>query len=170
MIVRLFMALAMLTASFGATGQPSCGMPTPRDGEGPFYKSGAPQRNSLVEPGAKGERLLLSGTVYGRDCAPLPNALLDFWQTDERGDYDNEGFRYRGRQFADANGRYRLETVLPGEYPGRPRHIHVKVQPPGGGVLTTQVYFPGAGGPARLMARVQRRDGGLQAGFDFVLQ
>lgn len=170
MIVRTLSCLAALAISTGAAAQPSCGAPTPRDAEGPFYKAGAPQRASLVEPGAKGERLVLSGTVYARDCKPVPGALLDFWQTDEAGDYDNAGFRYRGRMTADAAGRYRLETVLPGVYPGRPPHIHVKVQAPGGPVLTTQIYFPASGGPARLQAKTERREGALQGRFDFVLQ
>jgi protocatechuate 3,4-dioxygenase beta subunit len=39
--------------------------------------------------------------------------------------------------------RFRLETLFPAIYPGRARHIHVKVQPPGGRILTTQLYFPG---------------------------
>ena len=34
-------------------------------------------------------------------------------------------------------------TIVPGGYPGRTRHFHVKVQRPGGRVLTTQLYFPG---------------------------
>jgi len=166
----LLAGLIAFTLALGASAQTSCGSPTPRDGEGPFYKAGAPKRASLAEPGAKGERLVLAGTVYTRDCKPAPNALLDFWQADDKGEYDNAGFRYRGQLSADGEGRYRLETVLPGEYPGRPRHIHVKVQAPGGRVLTTQIYFPGAGGPARLQARTERREGALQAAFDFVLQ
>lgn len=32
---------------------------------------------------------------------------------------------------------------MPGLYPGRTRHIHVKVQRPRGEILTTQLYFPG---------------------------
>jgi len=61
---------------------------------------------------------------------------------DEEGDYDNQGFRYRGHQFTDAEGRWRLETIVPAVYPGRTRHLHVKVQPTGGRLLTTQLYFP----------------------------
>jgi protocatechuate 3,4-dioxygenase beta subunit len=148
----------------------NCGAPTPRDGEGPFYSPGAPRKTSLVEPGAKGERLVLSGIVQTRDCKPVPGALLDVWQTDERGEYDNTGFRYRGKVVADGEGRYRLETLLPGEYPGRPRHIHVKVQAAGGRVLTTQIYFGDTGAPARLIAKTARHEGALRAAFDFVLQ
>jgi protocatechuate 3,4-dioxygenase beta subunit len=170
MHTRNVVAILGLVWSLAAPAQAPCGAPTPRDAEGPFYKAGAPTRTSLVEPGARGERLVLSGTVYTRDCKPVADASLDFWQTDEKGDYDNAGFRFRGRMTADAGGRYRLETVLPGEYPGRPRHVHVKVQAPGGPVLTTQIYFPGSGGPARLQAKTERREGALHGRFDFVLQ
>ena len=159
-----------LLVSFAALGQPSCGAPTPRDMEGPFYKAGAPMRGSLVEPGTKAERLLLSGRVLSRDCKPIANASLDFWHADEKGDYDNAGYRYRGRAVADGDGRYRLETILPALYPGRPRHIHVRVQAAAGGrILTTQLYFRDEQrGPLSLAT--DRRDGALHAAFDFVLQ
>jgi protocatechuate 3,4-dioxygenase beta subunit len=142
--------------------------PTPRDMEGPFYKANAPVRSSLVEPGTRGEKLILSGVVYTTQCQPVADALLDFWQADEKGEYDNEGFRYRGRLRADAAGRYRLETILPAIYPGRPRHIHVKVQAPGGRVLTTQIYFQPERSGA-LAAKLARRDGALHATFDFAI-
>lgn len=155
-----------------AAAQPAC-VPTPADMEGPFYTPGAPARASLVEQGAKAERVLLSGRVLGVDCKPVAGALLDFWQADEKGEYDNAGFRYRGKVAADAEGRYRIETILPAEYPGRPRHLHVKVQPPGTGrALTTQLYFPGESrreNPALVVA-VERREGIRLATFDFVLR
>ncbi len=52
----------------------------------------------------------------------------------------------RGHQFTDANGNFRLETIVPGLYPGRTRHIHVKVQGPDTVLLTTQLYFSGEPG------------------------
>jgi protocatechuate 3,4-dioxygenase beta subunit len=118
----------------------SCGPATPRQTEGPFFKPQSPERAVLVE--GKPTSLLVTGRVLGPDCKPVPHALLDFWHADEKGDYDNQGFHYRGHQFTDAEGRYRLETIVPAEYPGRARHIHVKVQRPGGRILTTQLYFP----------------------------
>ena len=124
---------------------PACGekaAPTPAQTPGPFYTPDSPRRTSLVEPGASAERLMLAGIVLSPGCTPIANALLDFWHCDEKGDYDNRGYRYRGHLFADAQGRYRLETIVPGQYPGRTRHIHVRVQAPGGPVLTTQLYFP----------------------------
>jgi protocatechuate 3,4-dioxygenase beta subunit len=110
--------------------------------------------------------------VLGTDCKPLAGALLDFWHADQHGEYDNAGFGFRGHQFTDAEGRYRLETIVPGEYPGRTRHIHAKVQASGGSVLTTQLYFPNEPANARdglfepkLVMKVERPGFGL---FDFI--
>ena len=168
--------LALPFGVLGQAGQGGCGALTPRDAEGPFYKSGAPRRQSLVEPGAKGERLILTGSVLSIQCKPVANALLDFWQTDADGEYDNAGFRYRGVQQTDASGGFRLETVMPARYPGRPRHIHVKVQAPGRRALTTQLYFPEEPGDSRdssyrpaLVVSIERRDGVLHAGYRFVV-
>ncbi|MCL4275689.1 MAG: hypothetical protein KJZ77_17590 [Anaerolineales bacterium] len=111
--------------------------------EGPYYTPDTPERNSLLEEGVEGERLLLIGYVLDVNCQPVPNAWLDFWQTDGNGVYDNAGYIFRGHQYTDGQGRYYLETVVPGAYSSRPiRHIHVKVQAPNGPVLTSQLYFP----------------------------
>jgi protocatechuate 3,4-dioxygenase beta subunit len=117
--------------------------PTPEQTEGPYYTPDTPRRTNLLEEGVSGDRLVIAGTVLGTDCRPIANALLDFWQADGDGEYDNEGYRLRGHQFSDAKGRFVLTTVTPGLYPGRTRHVHVKVQKRGGDVLTTQLYFPG---------------------------
>jgi protocatechuate 3,4-dioxygenase beta subunit len=117
--------------------------PTPEQTEGPFYTPDTPRRSNLVIAGVSGAPLLLTGDVVDTRCRPIRGALLDFWQADARGEYDNEGLRLRGHQFADARGRFGLRTIVPGLYPGRTRHIHVKVQRPHGQVLTTQLYFPG---------------------------
>ena len=164
----LICVLALPLASFG---QPGCGVPTPDDVEGPFYKAGAPARASLAEAGSKAEKLVLSGVVSSADCKPLAGVTLDFWQADANGAYDNRGYRYRGVVTSDAQGRYRLETNLPPPYSGRPRHIHVKLQPPGGRVLTTQLYFTGEsrGADPELIVKMENRDGMRGASFDFVL-
>ena len=150
---------------------------TPAQTEGPFYKSGSPERTSLVEPNVSGTRLILTGYVVSRgDCKPLAGAQLDFWQADDRGDYDNSGYRFRGHQLADQAGIYYLETVMPGLYPGRTRHIHVKVRAPTGATLTTQLYFPGeprnqADGifNQALLATVRDAPGGKVATFNFIV-
>lgn len=163
--------ILLLWLPLAAWGQATCGAPTPRDSEGPFYKAGAPARASLAEPGAKGEALVLTGRVLGADCRPVAGAVLDFWHADPQGDYDHAGYRYRGKVTSDAQGAYRLETILPPPYAGRPRHIHVKVHHPGGKVLTTQLYFPGEvrrENPA-LVVKMAGEKAPRAAGFDFVL-
>ena len=117
--------------------------PTPPQTEGPFFTPASPERSSLREPGLAGTPLTVSGVVVSTGCEPVAGVLLNFWQADDAGAYDNEGFRLRGHQFADEGGVWRLETIVPGLYPGRTRHIHVKVQAPGQQILTTQLYFPG---------------------------
>ena len=110
--------------------------------EGPYFTPDSPERTSLREEGMAGTPLRVTGYVYSSGCDPAPNALLDFWHCDDAGVYDNEGYRLRGHQFTDDDGRFTLETIVPGVYPGRTRHIHVKVQAAGGPVLTMQLYFP----------------------------
>ena len=139
----LVIALLPQAIAQGQTPSPVCipGRVTPSVTEGPFYKSGSPQRASLLEPGMAGTKLVITGQVFSKSCQPVAGAWLDFWQADARGAYDNAGYRLRGHQFADSAGRYTLETVLPGEYPGRTPHIHVKVMAANRPVLTTQLYF-----------------------------
>jgi protocatechuate 3,4-dioxygenase beta subunit len=116
--------------------------PTPASTEGPYFTPNSPERSSLIEEGMSGERLTLVGYVLDRRCTPVPGALLDLWHCDATGEYDNEGYRLRGHQFTDAEGRFLFETIMPGLYPGRTRHYHVKVQATGKDILTTQLYFP----------------------------
>jgi protocatechuate 3,4-dioxygenase beta subunit len=110
--------------------------------EGPYFTPNSPERASLLESGVSGTRLTITGFVLSTACMPVARALVDFWQCDGAGVYDNSGFKLRGHQFTDPNGRYQLTTIVPGVYTGRTRHIHVKVQAPNRPVLTTQLYFP----------------------------
>jgi protocatechuate 3,4-dioxygenase beta subunit len=146
---------------------------TPRQTEGPYYTPDTPLRSSLVEPGSRGERLVLAGRVASPQCRPVARALLDFWHCDENGRYDNAGFRYRGHLFTDADGRFRLQTIFPAIYPGRARHIHVKVQAPGRRILTTQLYFPGdvrdgLWRPELVVAMASKKEG-RSAAFQFIV-
>ncbi|OLF13934.1 dioxygenase [Actinophytocola xinjiangensis] len=150
--------------------------PTPPQMEGPYFTPNSPQRTSLVEPGMPGTRLTITGFVFGLSCQPLANVLLDFWQCDAGGIYDNTGYRLRGHQFTNAQGAYSLSTIVPGLYPGRTRHVHVKVQAPGRPILTTQLYFPGEPGNGsdpiydpRLLMTVRTVGDARAAEFDYVL-
>lgn len=158
---------------------PACGDqddPTPPQTAGPFYTPNSPERTSLLEAGMAGTTITLSGQVLTVDCAPVPGALVDFWHADNAGVYDNQGFRLRGHQFTDAEGRYTLETIVPGLYPGRTRHFHVNVQAPDRPILTTQLYFPDEPANAgdglfdeALLMSVADSEAARTARFNFVL-
>jgi protocatechuate 3,4-dioxygenase beta subunit len=150
--------------------------PTEAQTEGPFYTPRTPRRSNLVTAGVRGVPLLLTGDVVDTRCRPVRGALLDFWQADGEGEYDNRGYTLRGHQFADTRGRFALRTIVPGLYPGRTRHIHVKVQRPHGRILTTQLYFPGEPRnrtdgifDASLLMDLRRAGSGRRARFRFVL-
>jgi len=145
--------------------------------EGPYFKTNSPERTSLVEDGMAGTVLTLTGQVLAPDGTPVANALVDFWQANASGAYDNSGYNLRGHQYTDANGQYTLTTVVPGLYPGRTRHIHVKVQAPNSAMLTTQLYFAGEArnatdgifDPSLVLDPQTNADGTQSATFNFVV-
>lgn len=149
---------------------------TVEETEGPYYKAGSPEQANLVQSGMAGTQIVISGYVYDPNCKPVANAWLDFWQADANGNYDNSGYILRGHQYTDANGHYQLTTVVPGLYPGRTEHIHVKVQIPNGKILTSQLFFPGVSQNdsdgiynASLLLSIQQTGDGLQGQFNFVV-
>lgn len=122
---------------------------TPAETEGPYYTPGAPGKANLAADVKTGIPLTVTGQVLSPACQPLKNATIEIWQADASGQYDNEAYTLRGKVTTDAAGRYAFTTVVPGQYPGRTPHIHVKVTPAGGKTLTTQLYFPGNASNAR---------------------
>jgi protocatechuate 3,4-dioxygenase beta subunit len=143
--------------------------------EGPYYKAGAPQRSSLLTAGVAGTPMVLTGYVVTRSCQPIANAKLDFWQADGNGNYDNSGYTLRGWLLTDASGAYRLETVIPGLYPGRTEHIHFKVTA-GGQTYTSQLFFPGVSQnegdsiySTSMLVKLDRSTNPISATFTFVV-
>jgi protocatechuate 3,4-dioxygenase beta subunit len=117
--------------SHAAAGGPANCKTTQPDMLGPFYEPGAPVRSSV------GSGYVLSGAVLAaEECKPIPNAHIEFWLANPRGDYDDA---HRATVFAGERGRYRLESNVPVSYGGRPPHIHVRVRAPGYEELVTQV-------------------------------
>jgi protocatechuate 3,4-dioxygenase beta subunit len=108
-----------------------------------------------------GERIIVSGRIVDENERPVPNALVEVWQSNAAGRYLHKvdqhdapldpNFSGCGRMLTDDQGRYRLVTIKPGAYPWqnhanawRPAHIHFSIF--GAGLLTrlvTQMYFPG---------------------------
>jgi protocatechuate 3,4-dioxygenase beta subunit len=166
-------------------GQPlrcTAGTLTGWQGEGPFYSPKTPERRDIRDP-LVGEALVVAGRVLDPQCRPIAGAVLDFWQTDHLGRYDNQGYRYRGHQRTDEAGRFELVTVRPSPYTAmsifRTPHIHVKVQGATTRLLTTQLYLPDAEEtnardlgyqPALAIQFVSREAGTERAAFDFVLE
>jgi protocatechuate 3,4-dioxygenase beta subunit len=146
--------------------------------EGPYFKANSPEATSLLQDGMQGTVLTITGQVLGPDGTPVANALLDFWQANASGSYDNTGYTLRGHQYTDANGYYTVTTVEPGLYPGRTEHIHVKVQAPNGPVLTTQLFFPGVArnsqdsifDPSLVLSTQTNPDSSQSATFNFVVR
>ena len=162
--------------------------PTPSQIEGPYWLPGSPQRAGLREAGIPGEPVVVTGRVLSKRGMPVEGAWVDVWQCDGEGVYDVHGYKLRGHQFTDAEGRYRVETVVPvdyeesGERDGEPYHftrtphIHFKVKAPRHATLNTQLYFPdqplnqtdGIFVPECLLT-VSESGTGKEASFDFVL-
>jgi protocatechuate 3,4-dioxygenase beta subunit len=158
---------------------PSCGEQLQRtlaQTEGPYFKPNTPLRRDLAADRPRGERITVAGLVLDTSCKPVERALIEIWQADENGAYDNAGFTLRGHQFSDERGRWWFTTIVPAIYPGRTRHIHMKVQRPGARVLTTQLYFPDEAlnrrdglFDQRLLMRISDAKDGKFGRYDFVV-
>ena len=151
---------------------------TPNNAEGPYYIPGAPEKDSLGTT-LEGTRLVISGQILDYRCNPIPNAVIDIWQTDSNGEYYFDDFTLRGKTFANENGAYSFETVFPGKYSEggaiRPAHIHVKILSPDGEErITTQLYFEGDEDHdwlvrPSLILETQEIKGTIKSEFDFVI-
>jgi protocatechuate 3,4-dioxygenase beta subunit len=115
---------------------------TPPQTAGPFYTPNSPRRSDLTADAGSQQRFSLRGFVLDTHCRAVPDAMVEIWHADERGEYDNSGYRWRAHQFTDASGRWGFDTILTEHYAFRTAHYHFRVQRPGGEVLTTQLYFP----------------------------
>lgn len=152
--------------------------PTESDMLGPFYKEDAPFKQRLGE-GIEGERLIITGKVMDMRCQPLKGAILDIWQANSTGEYDNKGFTLRGKVNTNNDGVYLIDTIIPKEYGQgditRPGHIHLKVGVPNQPTLTTQLYFEGDPyltdlEDKSLIMKITESNGTKKAKFDFVIE
>jgi protocatechuate 3,4-dioxygenase beta subunit len=145
---------------------------TARNVEGPLYRPDPPWREAPVklyedyEGIEEGEVLFLRGRVTSSDGTPLPDAVLDIWQTGPSGGYDiwderQPDYNFRGRFGVAESGAYEFQTMIPKPYPvptegpvgwyldavgqhaWRPAHIHFKVSADGHQPLVTMVFFAG---------------------------
>jgi len=106
---------------------------------GEWWAGGGPQlarsSSEIVSRDEPGQRLIVSGTVYGDDGrTALPGVTVYVYQTDRQGLYNRERrfgapHRIKGWANTDELGRYEFITIRPGHYPNRtsPAHIHMTV-------------------------------------------
>ncbi len=125
--------------------------------EGPYHVSGMTELKdgNLNSTNLPGVPIEISGHVYdGLDATkPLAGAAVEIWHADSDGSYHPNGngpaSKYKAEEIAlrgfvltDAEGKYRLDTIYPGEYSGRTRHIHFKIRGGNKPELTTQLIVP----------------------------
>ena len=157
-------------------------VPTLGQTQGPFHQLNSPRRRDIRDGYPGDSTLVVRGYVLDTGGRPRAGYVLDFWQTDETARYDTAGYRYRGHQFTDRQGRYELITVSPRPYTNsgqwRTAHIHAKVQGPATSVLTTQLYLQDFADqnaidtiyhPSLLMAESGSEGSARHLRFDFVV-
>jgi protocatechuate 3,4-dioxygenase beta subunit len=139
---------------------------TPNTVRGPFYRPDAPHYplGASISLDGLGEPLDVSGRVEDLDGNPIADAVLETWQANAQGYYENQQpdrqpeFNLRGIFKTGKDGRFRYRTVKPsgygvpddgpvglllGEagYPlRRPAHLHFLVRAPGFETITTHLY------------------------------
>ncbi|MFL6799441.1 MAG: dioxygenase [Xanthobacteraceae bacterium] len=140
---------------------------TPSTVEGPFHVPDAPpvaHAGNMAE-GCPGIPCFVTGTIRGLDGAPVAGAVLDLWQTDGEGLYEDQretaGPYMRGLYRSQPNGSYAIRTVAPVAYTipmdgtvgelmnrtkishMRPAHIHFAISAPGYRGLVTHLFQKG---------------------------
>ncbi len=162
-----YAATAYRSTALRAPKQPLIVIPqTLSELTGPIYghESIGPTDSDLTRQHAQppqGERIIVAGRVLDEGGRPVPNTLIEIWQTNSAGRYIHvadqhdapidPNFTGAGRAVTDAEGRYQFITVKPGAYPWRnhvnawrPAHIHLSLFGPSFLTrLVTQMYFPG---------------------------
>jgi len=135
---------------------------------GPFFTEDAHEKekgDSIASEG-KGDYMFVEGVVADIRGNPIPNAIIDTWETDGFGLYDTEyetreGPECRGRLHSAEDGSYAFRAVVPvsypipsdgtvgrmisklGRHPYRPAHLHIRINAPGYAELITALYFKG---------------------------
>ena len=131
---------------------------TTGDQLGPYFKWGAPYiSNDTLAPGILDTTRSLELTFYvSYDCDtvdldPLPSTYtLQIWHANDSGAYSNvdgnpNNYHYRG-ELELTGYSTTLHTTLPGIYPNRPSHIHIKSYLTDAhftDTIITQLYFEG---------------------------
>lgn len=187
-----------LTDTNGKTSGSKCTEITAATTEGPYFVTDTRklEDNNLNYTNLPGTKIKVNGYVYaGTKNAPVPNAKIELWQTDDKGSYhpnaNGPANKYREDQLAlrgyvvsNDEGYYEFISIYPGFYEGRARHIHAKISADGYRDTITQILFEPKQGdgvtidndaiaqalPACHLLKMNEQDG-IEAGvIDFRLQ
>jgi len=135
---------------------------------GPFYREGAAElpMGATISKDGRGEPVVVTGRVLSTAGTPIPDALLDVWETDENGLYEQQDpgqpeMNLRGKFRTDRQGRYCFVGIKPvsyaiaedgpvgqllrtlGRHPFRPAHIHLLISADGFAPVTTHLFVKG---------------------------
>jgi protocatechuate 3,4-dioxygenase beta subunit len=139
---------------------------TPNTVRGPFYRPDAPHcpLGASISLDGLGEPLEVGGRVADLDGQPIADAVLETWQANAEGYYENQQpdrqpeFNLRGIFKTDKDGRFHYRTIKPSGYgvpddgPAgmllkqagyplrRPAHLHFLVKATGFETITTHLY------------------------------
>ena len=141
---------------------------TPSAVLGPFYVEGPPSRRQGfdIAAGLAGVPLWVDVALVDRNGLPVPQAVVDVWQSNADGFYDVQlpdldGPVLRARFITDDDGRLKFWTILPsaypipadgpvgemlaavGRHPYRAPHIHFMISAHGHPRLITQLFVAG---------------------------
>jgi len=133
---------------------------------GPFYTDDAHEmeKGDSIASEGKGDYMFVEGLVTDLRGKPIPNAIIDTWETDGNGSYDTQ---YESREEPDCRGRlhsaedgsYAFRAVVPvsypvpddgtvgemlaklGRHPYRPAHLHIRINAPGYEELITSLFW-----------------------------
>lgn len=160
-----------------ATTQNAAGcVPTFLDGGGPYYEPDTPFRENIAPEDHSGTVLKVTGKVLNSDCtSSVSGVIVDIWQANESGNYDDVW--YRGRVQTSADGSYTFTTVIPKGYGEgtafRPPHIHFKIWQESTEIITSQMFLPESRAQgieeAYIMEVSQLEDGSFLGKHDIIL-
>lgn len=167
---------------------------TGQDVKGPFFVEGTANVVNINTRNFSGIPMLTTGKIYSGEgmMMPIEGAKIEIWHADDQGAYHPEGsgdvsdypaseITLRGFVLSEADGSYAFQSIRPGLYGSRARHIHYKITVPNHETLITQTYFEGdnrievdsiskSAGNCRIVAYSEDGNGGIAGVMDFHLK
>src|SRR5438094_5110055 len=103
----------------------------------PALAQASPSRMKIAADTEPGQRMIITGHVFGADGKPRSGLQMFAFHTDSHGEYnrDSKGVaRLHGTLVTASDGSYEIDTIKPGPYPGGKTPAHVHIQFRGSGV------------------------------------